>query len=153
MSKTYGNLNLRKIRDELGLDFAHYTYGKGQCSCCYGPQDMASIYWKNRVIPEGDNFKSILFKNSYNGNGRIKNKSELIRNYTCIMHHNLSFEERIAFAKKLKEQLDDDYIICVPKSETYTLIILYKEGSNYEEYYKDMRSQKDKDGSIQWTMI
>lgn len=28
MLKTYAELNLAKLRDEVGLDFAHYTYGR-----------------------------------------------------------------------------------------------------------------------------
>lgn len=46
--KKYGDLKLSKLRDELGLDFAHYTYLRGQCSCCYGPLDMSARYWRKR---------------------------------------------------------------------------------------------------------
>lgn len=32
----YKELNLKKIREDNDLDFAHFTYQKGMCSCCYG---------------------------------------------------------------------------------------------------------------------
>lgn len=31
----YGDLNLKKIRDDNEFDFAHFTYQRGMCSCCY----------------------------------------------------------------------------------------------------------------------
>lgn len=49
--QTYGSLNLAKVRDENGLDFAHFTYRRWQCSCCYGPVDLAARYWVKESRP------------------------------------------------------------------------------------------------------
>lgn len=87
----YKDLNLKKLREEAGLDFAHFTYNKGQCSCCYGPLDMADHYWAKGRRPQKINIthrpdgsvqgwsydrplkdvQYILFKNADNGSGRV----------------------------------------------------------------------------------
>ena len=79
----YGELNLREIRDLADIDFAHFTYRRGQCSCCYGPKDLLKMYWKNRVIPEHDDYSYILFKNADNGSGTVT-KNDEISDGTCI---------------------------------------------------------------------
>jgi len=71
MKKTYSDLNLKAIREALNIDFAHFTYKQGQCSCCYGPKDLPKMYWKDRTIPEGDDYSYILFKNANNGSGTV----------------------------------------------------------------------------------
>lgn len=149
----YEELDLKKLRNELGLDFAHYTYKRGQCSCCYGPRDMAKKYWRGGVIPDNNNFKAILFKNADNGSGRIRAGNEMIQDYTCVEHYNLSFEERLAVGKKLKEQLDDEYIVCVPRNDLYTLIILWKGGHYFDKHKADIEKQQDKDGAPMWRII
>lgn len=89
--RQYKDLNLKKLREEAGLDFAHFTYNKGQCSCCYGPLDMADRYWAKGRRPQKINIthrpdgsvqgwsydrplkdvQYILFKNADNGSGRV----------------------------------------------------------------------------------
>lgn len=150
---TYGELDLKKIRDELGLDFAHYTYRKGQCSCCYGPKDMALKYWRDRVIPDHNNYKSILFKNAYNGSGRIKDPSEPIRDYTCIEHTNLTHEELLKVAQKLADQLDKEYTVYVPADSLCTMIILWSGGEYFKKHKADLKKQKDKNGAAYWTPV
>lgn len=149
----YEELNLKKLRNELGLDFAHYTYKKGQCSCCYGPKDMALKYWRNQTIPEGNSYKAILFKNADNGSGRIRAGNEMIQDYTCVEHYGLSFEERLKVGKKLKEQLDEEYIVCIPSKDIYTLIILWTGGRYFSEHKAELETAKDADGNLIWTFI
>lgn len=97
--QTYGSLNLRKLRDDNGLDFAHFTFLRGQCSCCYGPMDLPDRYWvkgrkpvlKKTVSENGgvlethepllSTIQYILFKNAANGSGTVtKNDTICQRN-------------------------------------------------------------------------
>jgi len=133
--KTYKDLNLKKLRDECGLDFAHYTYRKGMCSCCYGPKDMAKRYWKDGIIPESGDYTYILFKNAYNGSGRIKSPSQEIENHTCIQYRFSSIEQQTAVIESLQEQLGDDYIVQTPYNNSYCIVIFTKEYYGSEEYY------------------
>ena len=49
----YGELNLKKIREDNDLDFAHFTYQRGMCSCCYGPWDLPARYWRGgKKLPD-----------------------------------------------------------------------------------------------------
>lgn len=70
--KIYSDLDLKAIRDEVGLDFAHFTYQRGMCSCCYGPKNLPKMYWKNKTIPAHDNYTYLLFKNADNGSGIVR---------------------------------------------------------------------------------
>ena len=98
--KKYAELNLKKIREDNGLDFAHFTYVKGMCSCCYGPTDLPAIYWKDGIVKnEEDKYSYILFKNANNGSGQVKRKDE-ITNYTCISHGNLSANNSLFLFKE-----------------------------------------------------
>jgi len=153
---TYGELNLKKIREECDLDFAHYTYKKGQCSCCYGPMDMADKYWtegrKPQIIDQKkatkynggftkytDNYSTftyILFKNADNGSGRIKNKNEVIKSYTCISYRFKDEDQKNKVCKMLMSQLDDDdYVIAIPKDcDCCIVIFTRKELEVYPQY-------------------
>jgi hypothetical protein len=128
--KTYGDLNLRVIRDACDLDFAHYTYKKGQCSCCYGPKDLPKIYWKNRIIPETNDYTYILFKNANNGSGCVC-KGDVIDNYTFIEYGFKSDEQKHKFCTMLQEQLGDEYVVKEPESNRDCIIIY-----TLEEYEK-----------------
>lgn len=125
MSKTYGELDLKKIREECGLDFAHFTYKKGQCSCCYTPKDMAAKYWHNGIIPTGNDYTYILFKNAENGSGTVT-ANDTIRNYTCV-EWNMSDEQLAKVCDMLQEQLGNDYYVEKPLDEGTTIIIWTKE--------------------------
>ena len=132
---TYRDLNLKSIREATDLDFAHYTYKRGMCSCCCGPQDLPSIYWKNRIIRQDNDYTYILFKNADNGSGHIKNKDEKIKHYTCISYKFKDDNQKQMVCEMLREQLDDDYIVCVPKSSYYCIVICDK------QKFKDVRDE------------
>lgn len=119
----YKELNLKKIRDDNGLDFAHYTYKKGMCSCCYGPKDLPKRYWKNGVILEHDDYTYILFKNADNGSGVVKRDDE-IRSYQCISWR-FPMEKLQKVCDDLQNQLGNNYVVIVPK-DNFTCIIIEK---------------------------
>ncbi len=159
--KTYGDLDLKKLREFCELDFAHYTYRKGQCSCCYGPLDMSKRYWRNgkKPIPvytsgnekDGGTFHYeldgkkvdtnkityILFKNACNGRGRIKNKEQYITNHTCIEYHFKDTQQKEQVCRELMAQLDNDYVVAVPKDDNYCIIIYTADELNYQELKKN----------------
>ena len=119
--KTYGELDLRAIREACGLDFAHYTYKPNQCSCCYGPQDLPARYWHKGIIRQDDDITYILFKNAKNCRGTVKAKN-YIKNYTCISWK-MSPEQLTQVCDMLQAQLGDNYIVEKPQYTWYTIII------------------------------
>lgn len=120
----YGDLNLKKIRDDNGLDFAHFTYQRGMCSCCYGPRDLPKRYWRGNVIPEDDyDYTYLLFKNADNGSGHVKRADE-IDNYTCI-EWGFPMEKLEKICKDLQEQLGDKYVVLMP-TNIHTCIQIFK---------------------------
>lgn len=130
----YKDLDLKAIREECDLDFAHYTYGKGQCSCCYGPKDMPSRYWKNRYIKENGPDDYILFKNADNGSGSVKRDDYIAqRGYICI-GWKLSPKKLNKVLKMLREQVGREFVVHKPKNEltciTLTLRDKMKEAKN-----------------------
>lgn len=147
--KTYGDLNLKDLRDECGLDFAHFTYQRGMCSCCYNPKDLPARYWRGGIIPFNkisyfcDDFKKttddetkegeytyLLFKNADNGSGTVT-KADTIEDYTCI-EWGFPYSLLDKVVEMLAEQLDDDYVILKPVNHGTTIIIRTK-----EDYVKD----------------
>ena len=122
MLKQYKDLNLKKIREDNDLDFAHFTYRKGMCSCCYGPKDLAKRYWRNGIIPEGSDYTYILFKNASNGSGSVT-KEDAIKDYTCISWR-FPMEKMHKICKELQEQLGDEYIVYIPKCERTCILVL-----------------------------
>lgn len=120
---TYGDLNLRELRDACGIDFAHFTYLPKMCSCCHSPKDLPSLYWKNREIPEGDDYTYILFKNAENGSGIVR-KKDVIEDYECVGYDlNKDTDLILKVVKLLQEQLGEDYWVQVPK-DSYQCIII-----------------------------
>lgn len=120
----YGDLNLKKIRDDNGLDFAHFTYQRGMCSCCYGPRDLPKRYWRGNRIPADDyEYTYLLFKNADNGSGHVKRADE-IDNYTCI-EWGFPMEKLEKICKDLQEQLGDKYVVLMP-TNTHTCIQIFK---------------------------
>ena len=133
----YKDLNLKKIREDNDLDFAHFTYQKGMCSCCYGPKDLPKRYWRGGVIPDHNNYTYILFKNAYNGSGIVKRDDE-IDDYTCI-GWDFPIEKLDNVCKDLQTQLGDKYVVLKPKNALSCILIL-KHGSIYlESRLKDDR--------------
>lgn len=123
--KRYRDLNLRAIREKADLDFAHFTYQKHMCSCCYGPKQLPKLYWKNRTIPNHDNYSYILFKNANNGSGTVT-KEDWIANYTCIEWGNMTTEQLNVVCEMLLDQLGAEYIVAKPKSEAKCILIFVK---------------------------
>ena len=142
----YKDLNLKKIRDDNGLDFAHFTYQKGMCSCCYGPLDMAGRYWRGgkkpvevqvdgfthyefdgKRVKHGD-IQYLLFKNAYNGSGRVTRNDE-IEDYTCI-GWSFPMEKLEKVCKDLQAQLGGEYVVLMPPDE-YSCILIMKVNSPY----------------------
>lgn len=119
----YKDLNLKKIRDDNGLDFAHFTYQRGMCSCCYGPKDLPKRYWRGNTIPadDYDDYTYLLFKNADNGSGHVKRTDE-IENYTCI-EWDFPIEKLKKICMDLQEQLPDYYTVMMPPSESECIII------------------------------
>lgn len=108
----YSQLNLKEVREKANLDFAHFTYKKGQCSCCFGPEDLPSIYWKNKeVIPMEDvrwlnnEVSYILFKNASNGSG-IVTKNDTIEEHTNIEYDVSDMEQLKLVVDELNKQLN-----------------------------------------------
>ena len=133
----YKDLNLKKIREDNDLDFAHFTYQNGMCSCCYGPKDLPKRYWRNNTIPEGNDYTYILFKNANNGSGIVKRDDE-IDDYTCI-GWDFPVEKLENVCKDLQDQLGDEYVVLKPKNDL-SCILIFKKGSIYlESHLKDDR--------------
>lgn len=126
--KQYKDLDLRKVRDIMGLDFAHYTYLKGQCSCCHGPKDLPKIYWRGRVIPEHGEYTYLLFKNAYNGSGCVT-KKDFIQDYTCV-EWRFPVDKLDKVCEILQAQLGDEYVVQKPESDMYCILIRLKEKLN-----------------------
>ncbi|MEE1084982.1 MAG: hypothetical protein UH850_14745 [Paludibacteraceae bacterium] len=128
----YKDLNLKKIREDNGLDFAHFTYQKGMCSCCYGPKDLPKRYWRNGVIPEHNDYTYILFKNANNGSGIVKRDDEICcHSYECISW-DFPIEKLENVCKDLQAQVGNEYVVFKPKSHRCCILIC-KKGTIYEE--------------------
>ena len=117
----YKDLNLKKIREDNDLDFAHFTYQKGMCSCCYGPKDLPKIYWRGGVIPSGNDYTYILFKNANNGGGEVK-KEDRIKDYQCVAWR-FPVEKLEKVCKDLQSQVGDEYVVLMPTDTRYCILI------------------------------
>lgn len=126
----YKDLNLKKIREDNDLDFAHFTYQNGMCSCCYGPKDLPKRYWRKNTIPEGDDYTYILFKNANNGGGIVRRDDE-IRDYQCVSWK-FPIEKLETVCKDLQTQLGNEYVVLKPKNDMWCILIC-KAGSHYIE--------------------
>lgn len=119
---TYGELNLKKIREDNDLDFAHFTYSRGMCSCCYGPKDLPKRYWKGGIIPEHDDYTYLLFKNADNGSGTVK-RSDEIKDYTCI-EWDFDMNKLSNICKGLQNQLGAKYVVLMPTTMSRCILIV-----------------------------
>lgn len=144
---TYKDLDLKKIMDAENLDFARWTYSRGQCSCCYGPLDMPARFWKDGKKPRrhfltedkqmwdyrfnGEKYDErstqyILFKNACNGSGTVT-EDDVIKDYTCIGYRLKDMDQVRRVANMIREQLDDDYVVQIPESMTTCIVIRVKD--------------------------
>ena len=145
----FKDLNLRKLIEDCGIDFAHYTYTANMCSCCYGPTDMSSRYWAGKTMKEREDRKEeakktrdytyILFKNANNGSGIVNGED-----YVCSVYHNdkkrfwvpnnatveyiewnMPDGKLVKVCKALQEQLGDEYEVVKPTSKFCCIEIKY----------------------------
>jgi hypothetical protein len=137
--KHYNELDLKTIREKAGLDFAHYTYRKGQCSCCYGPEDLPKRYWNpesitidslDRIHPKNEDYSYILFKNSDNGSGHVTSKDAIApTSHPCdTVYVSYGFndaEQKNTVITLLKEQLGDAYTVHVPEDDSECISITH----------------------------
>lgn len=125
---TYKELDLKSLREKLDLDFAHYTFQPGQCSCCYGPDDQPSIYWKDRKVLRGeelDQAKWILFKNADNGSGHVKGTDQLCcHGIECILwSEGIGPELLQRICDELQSRVGPQYKVIKPDDRWTTIII------------------------------
>lgn len=121
----YRELNLIDLRKKADIDFAHYTYKRGQCSCCYGPKDLPKRYWKDNVVSnkDYDDISYILFKNADNGSGIVKKDDTLIDDF---IEWNLSDSQLENVCRLLKDQVGDDYYVVIPKGKYECIRVVTK---------------------------
>lgn len=154
---TYGELNLKKLREKCDLDFAHYTYTKGMCSCCYGPADLPSKYWRdNKVIPEDDprynDIHYVLFKNANNGSGEVCAKDTICMTsrrqkkwgcgfgyHTVCISWSLTPTQLEQVLKELRRQLDEDYHVIRPKDKMECIQIKLSPSMKPEDWEREFR--------------
>lgn len=147
---TYKELNLKKLREDNDLDFAHYTYRRGMCSCCYGPTDLAARYWRDGVKPDTmpNRCQYILFKNADNGSGHVTaNDTICIKRekrypyetkYSVCISWDFPEEKLDGVLRSLREQLDKDYLVLRPVSKDWCIKIVLRECfPNGEDEKKD----------------
>lgn len=125
----YGKLNLRGLREDCGIDFAHFTYQRGMCSCCYSPTDLPKRYWKNGIVKEcGDagiidesQTSYILFKNADNGSGTVKRSDEIEDN--TYIEWGLTKKQLPLVLAHLRKQLGDKYEVIEPEGSFQCITI------------------------------
>lgn len=120
----YKDLNLKHLREVCGIDFAHYTYKRGMCSCCYGPKDLPARYWRNHEVlvdTDYDDISYILFKNADNCSGCVKAEDDMGQ-IECI-EWNLTPEQLDNVIAELKKQVGDEYDVLPPENK-YKCIVL-----------------------------
>lgn len=142
MTMKYKDLNLAKVRDDNGLDFAHYTYKRDQCCCCYGPKDLPKRYWKNHVIPKGNNYSYILFNNASNGDGAVR-ANDIIKPISYISWR-FPVDKLTAVGMSLQEQFPDNYKVLIPcgvKPNLYSILII--DVLRSADYYTEQLSSGD----------
>lgn len=140
--KTYGDLELAKIRDACSLDFARHTYSRGQCSCCFGPMDMPDEYWAGGKKPVGkaiDELTYILFKNAENGRG-IRGLLSPVEDYTYVEYSFSSDEQKHQVCQMLQEKLGDEYVVNEPENSMICIEIRLK--SKMEAEQEEERRKK-----------
>ena len=135
---TYNDLKLKELREKCDIDFAHYTYKKGQCSCCYGPKDLAKIHWRKGIEVTEDlkDYSYILFKNADNGSGHVTKNDTL--NDIEFIQWSLNDIQLHDVCKELSVQYGDGWVVLVPKDHMTTIIVMNRNYTNFNYYfYKD----------------
>lgn len=135
--KTYADLNLKELREKCDIDFAHYTYRRGQCSCCYGPKNLAKTHWRKGIDVENvEDYSYILFKNADNGSGYVTKNDEL-KDIEFVEWGELNDEKLNSVCKELSIQYGDGWVVLVPNCNYKTIIIVNRSYYNFKHYMED----------------
>jgi hypothetical protein len=118
----YKDLDLKSLREKCDIDFAHYTYKPGQCSCCYGPRDLPARYWRDGKIKDGD-YSFILFKNASNGSGSVKGEDYLSSKKQICISWSLNDKQLNAVVRELRKQVGPEFIVSKPKDELTCIVL------------------------------
>jgi len=158
----YKDLDLKRMREECGLDFAHFTYLRGMCSCCYGPAQFPAKYWRNNeVIPDDDpRYKDItyvIFKNANNGSGQVSandticetSKNQRKWGVYCntlpvYIQWGMSNEQLWKVLYWLRRNLDKDYHVIRPTSESECIEIRLTRDMTKESWEREVRLDPDR---------
>lgn len=125
----YQELNLEKIREDNGLDFAHFTYLRNMCTCCSTPLEFPARYWHRGVKPKTmDGVQYLIFKNADNGSGRVK-KTNDIKDYECISW-NFPESKLLKICKDIQTQLSEEYVVLVPQNEHFCILAIKESRTN-----------------------
>lgn len=132
----YCDLNLQEIREKNDLDFAHYTYRKGMCSCCYRPLDLSKKYWRNNEIPSNkvsyspndddtavaDNeYTYLLFKNADNCGGHVCATDEI--SDVEIIEWGFPISKLDSVCKDLQEMFGENYTVEKPENASKCIVV------------------------------
>lgn len=125
----YKHLDLKGLREKCGIDFAHYTFKKGMCSCCYGPSDFPARYWHKGIVRNvaTDNVSYILFKNADNGSGRVTKNDYLSDKRHIYIAWKLSDEQLDAVCAELEAQVGTEFDVIKPKSDMFCIELRRKD--------------------------
>lgn len=132
---TYNDLKLKELREKCDIDFAHYTYKKGQCSCCYGPKDLAKKHWRKGIDITDDlrDYSYILFKNADNGSGHVTKNDYLSDIEFVSWKLNDDQLDRVCY--ELSVQYGEGWVILVPKDSMTTIIIMKRTSRHFDHYF------------------
>lgn len=129
----YKDLDLKSLREKCGLDFAHFTYERGMCSCCYGPSDLPAKYWKDgKVKDHADSY--ILFKNADNGSGHVKRNDYLSDRAIIYISWDLKEEQLDRVLEELDRQVGSEFEVRKPLDKLACIALVRKDTA--EEYIK-----------------
>lgn len=125
----YKDLDLKGLREKCGIDFAHYTFKKGMCSCCYGPSDFPAKYWHKGIVKEDtiENVSYILFKNADNGSGRVTRNNYLSDKKHIYIAWKLSDEQLDDVCRELENQVGSEFDVIKPESNMYCIELKRKD--------------------------
>lgn len=112
--KKFKDLKLKKLLNKL--DFAHFTYKDGMCTCCFTPMDFDAKYWKNEKIKT--KYKKLNKLNSSEVDDKLQ--------YILFRNADLTYVNLTYVIKYLETTLDDNYIVEKPKTEFDFINIVHK---------------------------
>lgn len=137
------------------MDFAHYTYSRGMCSCCYDATDLPERYWKKGVLQkiksgEQESYSFILFKNAVNGSGCVR-RNDKIKDIQYILW-NMPLERLEKVCKDLYVMLREEFFVIVPSDDSSTIVLIKKDGKYkdyiYNEEYSNCKIISDKSSEL-----